>query len=192
MTLVVLFALTKVPLNYFLLPLMCFTLLAGVLAARLPYVTTRLKVYLNPQLDLKGKGHQPYQAKIAAGSGQLGKGTSWKTLKPLPKRKTIYIAAIYAEEFGFVGVLSLITLYMSLALVGFAISLLSPRDDGYYLAASITFLISFQAFLNMGVVSLCSPVRDSTCPYLARVAHRSSPISWGSVCSVALKQKLRY
>lgn len=171
MTGVVLFGLTKIPLNYFLLPLLSFTLIAGVLAFRLPYVTSRLKVYLNPELDLKGKGHQPYQAKIAAGSGQLwgkGPGNSLQKLSYLPEAQNDYIAAIFAEEFGFIGVFTLILLYMSISYVGFAIAYLAPREDGYYLAAAVTFLISFQAFLNMGVVSGLLPSTGLNLPLFSQ------------------------
>lgn len=171
MTLVVLFVISKIPLNYFVIPLFCFSLVAGVLAIRLPYVASRLKVYFNPELDIKGKGHQPYQAKIAAGSGQLfgkGPGNSLQKLSYLPEAQNDYIAAIFAEEFGFVGVLTLILLYMTLAYVGFAISYLAPRQDGYYLGAAVTFLITFQAFLNMGVVSGLLPSTGLNLPLFSQ------------------------
>jgi cell division protein FtsW len=171
MTLVVLFGLTKVPLKYFGIPLLAFALIGGVLAIRLPYVASRIKVYLNPELDLKGKGHQPYQAKIAAGSGQLwgkGPGNSLQKLSYLPEAQNDYIAAIFAEEFGFAGILALILLYMSLSYLGFAISYLAPREDGYYLGAAIAFLISFQAFLNMGVVSGLLPSTGLNLPLFSQ------------------------
>ncbi len=67
--------------------------LIGVISAyQLPYVSARIKVYMHPELDLRGKGHQPYQAKIAAGSGQLlgrGPGKSLQKLSYLPKLKMI-------------------------------------------------------------------------------------------------------
>lgn len=171
LTLVVLFALTKVPLNYFLVPLACFTVVAGILALRLPYVASRLQVYFNPELDLLGKGHQPYQAKIAAGSGQLwgkGPGNSLQKLSYLPEAQNDYIAAIFAEEFGFAGILTLIVLYMCLSFAGFSIAYLAPRQDGYYMAAAVTFLISFQAFLNMGVVSGLLPSTGLNLPLFSQ------------------------
>lgn len=105
---------TAVRLRYWLLPLLCILVVGGALAYRMPYVRHRLNVYLHPELDIKGRGHQPYQAKIAAGSGGLfgkGPGASLQKLTYLPEAQNDYIAAIYAEEFGFLGMLLLILLY---------------------------------------------------------------------------------
>lgn len=171
MTLVVLFALSKVPLRYFVTPLVCFSLMAGVLAYRLPYVSARLKVYFDPELDIKGRGHQPYQAKIAAGSGQLwgkGPGNSLQKLSYLPEAQNDYIAAIFAEEFGFAGILTLILLYMLLGYAGFSISFTVPRQEGYFLGGAIVFLICFQAFLNLGVVSGLLPSTGLNLPLFSQ------------------------
>jgi cell division protein FtsW len=142
--------------RYWALPLAVFIAVGGLFASQLPYVKARLQVYLHPELDLKGKGHQPYQAKIAAGSGGLlgkGPGNSLQKLSYLPEAQNDYIAAIYAEEFGFVGMLALIILYMSFAFLGYAIACRAPDMEGFYLGGALTFLICFQAFLNLGVVS---------------------------------------
>src|SRR3984885_13005439 len=115
----------RIRFKYWALPLMVLMIIGSISAYHLPYVTARLKVYLHPELDLKGKGHQPYQAKIAAGSGKLwgkGPGNSWQKLSYLPEAQNDYIAAIYAEEFGFIGILALITLYMMVAFLGFSIA----------------------------------------------------------------------
>lgn len=104
-----------IPLRLWAVPLACTLVVFGAFAMHLPYVTARLKVYLNPESDLKGKGHQPYQAKIAVGSGGIwgrGPGNSLQKLSYLPEAQNDYIAAIYAEEFGFVGIAGLILLYL--------------------------------------------------------------------------------
>ena len=115
MTLLALLLVARVPFKYWAWPLMGFVLVVGTFASQLPYVAARLNVYLHPELDLQGKGHQPYQAKIAAGSGQLwgkGPGNSLQKLSYLPEAQNDYIAAIYAEEFGFIGMASLICFYL--------------------------------------------------------------------------------
>lgn len=171
MVLVVLFLLTRIPFSYWAWPLLAFSLVVGTFASQLPYVTARLKVYLNPELDLKGKGHQPYQAKIAAGSGKLfgkGPGNGLQKLSYLPEAQNDYIAAIFAEEFGFLGILGLITLYVILASQGFYIAYTCKDRGGFYLAACITFLISFQAFLNMGVVSGLLPSTGLNLPLFSQ------------------------
>lgn len=171
MSLVVLFMLTRIPFIYWAWPLLAFTLVVGTFAFQLPYVTARLKVYLNPELDLKGKGHQPYQAKIAAGSGKLfgkGPGNGLQKLSYLPEAQNDYIAAIFAEEFGFLGIIALITLYVTLASQGFAIAYNCPDRGGFYMAACTTFLISFQAFLNLGVVSGLLPSTGLNLPLFSQ------------------------
>jgi cell division protein FtsW len=171
MTLICLFMICRVRFRYWALPLCVFILIGGVFAYHLPYVTARIKVYLNPELDLKGKGHQPYQAKIAAGSGRLfgkGPGNSLQKLSYLPEAQNDYIAAIYAEEFGYFGILVLIILYMGLACVGFRISSCAVDLAGFYFAGAITFLIALQAFLNLGVVSGLLPSTGLNLPFFSQ------------------------
>jgi cell division protein FtsW len=143
----------------------------GTVALNLPYVKARLQVYLHPELDIKGKGHQPHQAKIAAGSGMLlgrGAGASLQKFTYLPEAQNDYIAAIYAEEFGFVGILLLLVLYMLFAFAGFSIAFQSQSLHGCYLAMSITFLISLQAFLNLGVASALLPSKGVNLPFFSQ------------------------
>lgn len=171
LTLVTLCLLTRIPCKFWALPLAFFLIAGALFASQLPYVTARLKVYLHPELDLKGKGHQPYQAKIAAGSGQLlgkGPGNSLQKLSYLPEAQNDYIAAIYAEEFGFSGILMLILLYMGIAYAGFSIAYHASERAGLYYAATVTFLICFQAFLNLGVVSGLLPSTGLNLPLFSQ------------------------
>jgi len=170
-TLVVLFFLTGISMKYWAVPLLVFALIGGVFASQLPYVTARLRVYLNPELDIRGRGHQPHQAKIASGSGRLfgkGPGNSWQKLSYLPEAQNDYIAAIYAEEFGFCGMMVLIFLYMLFALLGFSIAYHALDLQGLYLAVVVTFLVTFQAFLNLGVVSGLLPSTGLNLPFFSQ------------------------
>ena len=163
--------LCRIPFSYWALPLLACVLVGGLFAYHLPYVTARINIYLHPELDLKGKGHQPYQAKIAAGSGKLwgkGPGNSLQKLSYLPESQNDYIAAIYAEEFGFAGIIALITLYLIVAATGFYIAYLSEELQGFYLAACTTFLIAFQSFLNLGVVSSLLPSTGLNLPLFSQ------------------------
>lgn len=171
MTLLALFLLARIQFRYWAWPLLAAILIGGTFASQLPYVAARMKVYLDPTLDLKGKGHQPHQAKIAAGSGQLwgkGPGNSLQKLSYLPEAQNDYIAAIYAEEFGFMGILALIALYLLLACQGFYIALHCPERGGFFFASCATFLISFQAFLNLGVVSGLLPSTGLNLPLFSQ------------------------
>lgn len=169
--LIILFFLSKIPLFYWAVPLFALMLVGAGLAYQMPHVQNRLEIYLNPELDLKGKGHQPHQAKIAAGSGQLfgrGIGESLQKLNYLPEARSDYIAAIYAEETGFLGILLLVALYVILSSCGFIIAIRSKRIEPFLLAAILTFLISIQAFLNLGIVSGLLPSKGMTLPFFSQ------------------------
>jgi cell division protein FtsW len=169
--LVVLFLITRIKWVYWALPLAVLVVIGGGVASQMPHVSDRLRIYMNPELDLKGKGHQPYQAKIAAGSGKfLGKGLgeSLQKLDYLPEARNDYIAAIYAEEFGFLGVLGLILLYMTIGYLGFYLASRTSDIRGFYLITIFTFLICFQAFLNLGVVSGLLPSKGTNLPFFSQ------------------------
>jgi cell division protein FtsW len=170
-TLVVVCLITGVNARYWLLPMVSLALVGGLVAWQLPYVQKRIQVYMHPELDLLGKGHQPHQAKIAAGAGGVlgrGLGQSMQKLTYLPEAQNDYIAAVYAEECGLVGVLALILLYMLLALFGFRIACRAADPHGFYLAATLTALISIQAFLNLGVVSGLMPPKGLNLPFFSQ------------------------
>ncbi len=169
--LMVLFIFTKVKWTFWALPLCLVVLGGGAVAAQMPHAQQRIRIYLHPELDLQGKGHQPYQAKIAAGSGGLfGKGLaeSMQKLDYLPEARSDYIAAIFAEEFGFVGMLFLILIYMLMGYLGFSIAAGAEEIEGFYLASILTFLIVFQAFLNLGVVSGLLPSKGINLPFFSQ------------------------
>lgn len=166
-----LFFVTKVPLNFWLVPVVGLGLCVAIFAVHMPYVRGRLEVYMHPELDLKGKGHQPFQAKIASGSGGLlgkGPGASMQKLSYLPEAQNDYIGAIYAEEYGFVGMLVLLSLYGTLSYMGFSIAFQAKSSPGFYVAASFTFLFSLQAFLNLGVVSGLLPSTGLNLPFFSQ------------------------
>lgn len=170
-TCLVICVISNISIKFWAMPLFALLTLGGILASQLPYVSARIRVYLHPELDLKGKGHQPYQAKIAAGSGQLlgrGPGNSLQKLSYLPEAQNDYIAAIYAEEFGFSGMLFLILLYMTIGYIGFTLAYNAPTTEGAYFATVTTFLICFQAFMNLGVVSGLLPSTGLNLPFFSQ------------------------
>lgn len=171
LTVVLLCFIARIRVRYWAVPLVILLLLGGISAYHLPYVSARLKVYLHPESDLKGKGHQPHQAKIATGAGGVfgrGPGNSLQKLSYLPEAQNDYIAAIYAEEFGFIGIFFLISMYMTITYIGFYIAHMARDMDGFYLAAVATFLLSFQAFMNLGVVSGLLPSTGLNLPFFSQ------------------------
>lgn len=169
--LIVLFFLSKIRWVYWALPL---TILAGagiLAASQMPHVQKRIEIYLHPESDLKGKGHQPYQAKIATGSGKLwgrGLGESLQKLNYLPEARSDYIAAIFAEELGFLGMIGLMALYIILIASGFIIALHSENLKAFLLASMISFLIGIETFFNLGVVSGLLPSKGTTLPFFSQ------------------------
>ena len=170
-TLVVMFFLCRIKLTYWALPLFLMTVFGSIAAYQMPHVPNRIRVYLHPELDIRGKGHQPYQAKIAAGSGGVfgrGLGESMQKLNYLPEARSDYIAAIYAEEFGFIGMLAMIGAYLFICFGGFYIAVNAKDKEGFYLSIILTFLITFQAFLNLGVVSGLLPSKGIALPFFSQ------------------------
>lgn len=170
-TMVTLYFLTKIRWIYWMVPIL-IVLGAGVfLATSMQHVSDRIYIYLHPEEDLLGKGHQPYQAKIATGSGGVmgkGLGNSLQKLNYLPEARSDYIAAIYAEEMGFMGILFLVTLYMTIASLGFRIAAQAKDPEGFFLATIFTFIISLQAFLNLGIVSGILPSKGTNLPFFSQ------------------------
>lgn len=169
--LVALLWLSRIRLLYWGIPLIMCVVLGGGIAYNMPHVRSRFEVYFHPELDLKGKGHQPYQAKIAAGSGRLwgvGLGESLQKLNYLPEARSDYIAAIYAEEMGFLGITVLILFYIVLAASGFSIAFHATERGAFLLASIITTLIALQVFINLGVVSGLLPSKGMTLPFFSQ------------------------
>lgn len=168
---IALFILTRLRWIYWALPLFLVVSTGGIVASQMSHVPDRIRIYLHPELDLQGKGHQPHQAKIAAGSGKfLGKGfgESVQKMNYLPEARSDYIAAIFAEEFGFLGMLVLILLYIVIGFTGFSIAMTAKDQQGFYVAAVLVFLLCFQAFLNMGVVSGLLPSKGTNLPFFSQ------------------------
>ncbi len=157
--------------RFWVLPMATLFLCTTVVALNMPYVAERIKVYCNPELDVRGWGHQPYQAKIATGSGGLlgrGPGNSLQKMNYLPEAQNDYIAAIFAEECGFVGVVLLLLCYMSMTFCGFSFAFHAQDKEGCYLAVALTFLVAIQAFLNLAVVSGTVPSTGLNLPLFSQ------------------------
>lgn len=170
-TLMVLFVLTRLRWVYWFLPFLTFVVIGGVVASQMPHVSDRIHSFLAPEEDLLGKGHQPHQSKIAAGSGGLwgkGFGESLQKMNYLPEARSDYIAAIFAEEFGFFGVSLIILVYLLIGFIGYSMAM-SCRDlASFYLVSLFIFLICFQAFLNLGVVSGLLPSKGINLPFFSQ------------------------
>ncbi len=161
----------NIPVRFWIVPAACLVALSLLFAWKKGYVRARINTYLNPEQDIKGKGHQPHQAKIAAGSGGLfglGLGKSMQKLSYLPEAQNDYIAAIYAEEFGLIGVFLLLSCYIVIGLIGLRIALFADGLQAQLLAGCIAFLFCFQACMNLGVVSGLLPSTGLNLPFFSQ------------------------
>ena len=126
------------------------------------YQKQRVLTFLNPESDPLGSGYHIIQSKIAIGSGGIdGKGWLQGTqsqLEFLPERHTDFIFAVFSEEFGLIGVMWLLAIYLYIIAVGLLIA--SRAQDAYskLLAGSITLTFFVYVFVNMGMVSGLLPV----------------------------------
>ncbi len=132
------------------------------------YQKDRVVTFLNPEKFAQGKGYQVIQSKIAIGSGELiGKGYLKGTqskLEFLPKQHTDFIFSNFAEEFGFLGSIFVLFLYLSFCLLGLNVSLTAKDEFGMVLAFGLTALISCQAVINLGMEMGALPVVGITLP----------------------------
>jgi rod shape determining protein RodA len=135
------------------------------------YQRQRVMMLIDPTSDPLGKGFHIIQSTIAVGSGGLtGKGWLNGTqghLQFIPERTTDFIFAVFSEEFGLVGNLLLLLLYLALIVRGLMISANAPTLFTRLLAGSITMSFFTYAFVNMGMVSGILPVVGVPLPLLS-------------------------
>ncbi|HOC60913.1 MAG: rod shape-determining protein RodA [Syntrophaceae bacterium] len=135
------------------------------------YQKNRLFTFLSPESDPLGTGYHIIQSMIAIGSGGfVGKGFlkgSQTQLKYLPEQQTDFVFSVFAEEWGFVGGLVLVALFLSLIIWGFKIALHSKDLLGTMLSFGITALIAWQMTINMGMVLGLLPVVGIPMPFIS-------------------------
>nr|WP_136252490.1 rod shape-determining protein RodA [Ningiella ruwaisensis] len=135
------------------------------------YQKQRVLTFLNPESDPLGSGYHIIQSKIAIGSGGVeGKGWLQGTqsqLEFLPERHTDFIFAVYSEEFGLIGVIGLLILYLCIILRGLYIANRAQDAFSKLLAGSITLTFFVYVFVNMGMVSGLLPVVGVPLPLIS-------------------------
>lgn len=132
-----------------------------LLAEQKPYLKSRIETFLNPAMDLQGASYQLDQSLTAVGSGKIfgrGFGQSVQKFHYLPEPVGDSIFAVYSEEFGFIGAVILISLFLAFTLRGLRIANIASDQFGKLLAVGLVMLIFIQSFINIsstiGVVPL--------------------------------------
>ncbi|MBI4041561.1 MAG: rod shape-determining protein RodA [Deltaproteobacteria bacterium] len=135
------------------------------------YQKDRVKTFLNPSRDPRGKGYHALQSMIAVGSGKFyGKGHmkgSQTQLAFLPEQHTDFVFSVFAEEHGFVGVTLFLIIYIVMIFMGLDISKHARDKFGAILGFGITSIFFWQAFINIGMVIGVLPVVGITLPFFS-------------------------
>jgi cell division protein FtsW len=135
------------------------------------YQMQRIQAWLNPWSDPLGSGFHTIQGLLAlALGGAFGAGLGESRLAGglfLPNASNDYIFAIIGEEFGLIGGVFVVTMFLLLAYAGIRTALGAPDTFGALLAAGITAWICVQAFINIGVVVGLLPVTGITLPFIS-------------------------
>ena len=135
------------------------------------YQRDRVLTLIDPNKDPLGKGFHIIQSIIAIGSGGVsGKGLLKGTqshLEFVPEHTTDFIFSIFAEEFGLIGILGLLLIYLLLIGRGLMIAANAPTLFARLLAGAITMIFFTYAFVNMGMVSGILPVVGVPLPFMS-------------------------
>jgi len=162
------------------------------------YQKKRILVFLNPDSDPSGAGYHITQSKIAVGSGALtGKGYMQGTqsqLNFLPERHTDFIFSVISEEWGFLGSIVVLMIYLYLILWGFDTAMKAKDRFGAFLAVGITSMLSFYVIINVGMVLGIMPVVGVPLPLVSYggTAAVTMLMSFGLLMNVSMRRYLLF
>ncbi len=174
----------------------CLLMLLGIaclaaVAVMSPYRVQRLITFLDPWAEQFSSGYQLTQSLMAFGRGEwfgVGIGNSVQKMFYLPEAHTDFVFAIFAEEFGLIGVVTVIALFSWMVTRVIYIARKAVKREDWFAAYScfgIAIMLAGQAFINIGVTSGLLPTKGLTLPF----------ISYGGsslvVCSVMVALVLR-
>lgn len=135
------------------------------------YQKARILVFLQPDVDSLGVGYHIAQSKIAIGSGKIfGKGYLSGTqgqLRFLPERHTDFIFSIFAEEWGFLGSIILLSIYLFLIFWGIGIANKAKDRLGSLIAIGVVSMIATYLIVNVGMTLGLMPVVGLPLPFLS-------------------------
>ncbi|MCP5170758.1 MAG: putative lipid II flippase FtsW [Pseudomonadales bacterium] len=138
-----------------------------------PYRVQRLVTFLDPWADQFNGGYQLTQSLIAYGRGEwlgVGIGNSVQKLFYLPEAHTDFVFSIFAEEFGLVGVITVVALFSWMVGRILLIAKKAVRREDWFAAYScfgVAILLAGQAFINIGVTSGLLPTKGLTLPFIS-------------------------
>ena len=135
------------------------------------YQKSRILSFFSPDQDVLGSGYHLAQSKIALGSGGLfGKGYMNGTqanLDFLPENHTDFIFSAFGEEFGFIGITFLITLYVLATFRGMSISIKATDNFARILSGTLILTIFLYVLVNIGMVVGILPIVGAPLPFMS-------------------------
>lgn len=146
--------------NIFLMILILLGLVTGLAISR-PYIRERIVTFFKPNSNTQSSGYQIQQSLIAIGSGKIfgrGYGQSVQKFNYLPEPIGDSIFAVQAEEFGFVGSVTIITLFILFVIRGFKISVRAPDTFSGLVTIGIVILITTESFMNISSMTGLLPL----------------------------------
>lgn len=135
-----------------------------------PVRLARVRAYMDQEGSKQGTGYQAYQAKIALGAGGwdgLGLGNGRQKMGFIPEHHTDFILSVIGEEAGLKVTLGIVVVYTLMIFCGAFIAWNASDSFGFLLAAGLTFMIGFQAFINIGVVTSVLPNKGMGLPFIS-------------------------
>jgi len=130
----------------------------------------RILAFLYPEQNKEEVGYQTYQAMVAIGSGGLagvGLGDGRQKLGFVPEHHTDFIFSVIGEELGLVATVLVILSFTVIVLCGLYIAWNCRDTFGMLLGSGVTFLIGFQAVINIGVVTGSLPNKGLSLPFIS-------------------------
>lgn len=171
-------------------------LLLGVLVWTRPYLMKRVETFISPAENAQTSGYHIQQSLIAIGSGGItgrGYGQSVQKFNYLPEAQSDSVFAVYGEEFGFIGSVLLVLLFVAFALRGFIIAGESATLFGSLAVTGLTLLIAFSAFMNIGALLGVMPLTGLPLPFISQggTALMAALASVGIILNVASRKSRR-
>ena len=133
------------------------------------YQLDRIRVWQDPWLDRSGDGlpHRPGPARARRRRAVRDRARREQSRCLVPNAFNDFIFAEVGQEFGMIGAIVVITLFLLLAYSGVRVALAAPDTFGALLAAGITAWLCLQAFINIGVVVALLPITGITLPFIS-------------------------
>jgi cell division protein FtsW len=165
-----LYFLAGAPLRDFAIMGIAAVVVLGALVLTRPYLMDRVMTFVHPSANSHTSGYQIQQSLIAIGSGEWvgrGFGQSVQKFNYLPEAEGDSVFAVFGEEFGFLGSIILVLIFVAFAARGFSIAAEASSAFGSLTATGLTLMISLSAFLNMSAMLGIMPLTGLPLPFVS-------------------------